>query len=56
VLPTGANGWDGGLGASFLVDPARELVIVVLTQRLFETAQVPQMHTDLQKAAYDIGR
>lgn len=41
VLPTGANGWDGGLGASFLVDPARELVIVVLTQRLFETAQVP---------------
>ena len=56
VLPTGANGWDGGLGASFLVDPARELVIVVLTQRLFETAQVPQMHTDLQEAAYDIGR
>lgn len=52
VLPNGAFGWDGGLGSSFLVDPGRDLVVVVLIQRLFETAQAPRVHTDLQAAAY----
>lgn len=49
---TGAYGWDGGLGSSFLVDPARDLVVIVLTQRLWETAQPPAVHTELQAAAY----
>ncbi len=48
----GAFGWDGGLGTSFLVDPARGLVVIVLTQRLWETAQPPVAHEDLQDAAY----
>lgn len=48
----GAYGWDGGLGSSFLVDPERDLVVVVLTQRLFDSAQPPPVHTDLQDAAY----
>ncbi|HET6963448.1 MAG TPA: serine hydrolase domain-containing protein [Acidimicrobiales bacterium] len=48
----GAYGWDGGLGTSWLVDPARDLVVVVLTQRLFEMARAPAVHTDLQAAAY----
>jgi CubicO group peptidase (beta-lactamase class C family) len=48
----GAFGWDGGLGTSFLVDPTRDLVVIVLTQRLFETAQASGVHTDLQAAAY----
>jgi CubicO group peptidase (beta-lactamase class C family) len=47
----GAIGWDGGLGTSFLVHPGRDLAVVVLTQRLFETAQAPAVHTDLQTAA-----
>jgi CubicO group peptidase (beta-lactamase class C family) len=47
----GAIGWDGGLGTSFLVHPARDLAVIVLTQRLFETAQAPAVHTDLQAAA-----
>src|SRR5262249_18991235 len=47
----GAIGWDGGLGTSFLVHPARDLVVIVLTQRLFDTAQAPAVHTDLQAAA-----
>jgi CubicO group peptidase (beta-lactamase class C family) len=47
----GATGWDGGLGTSFLVHPARDLAVIVLTQRLFETAQAPAVHTDLQAAA-----
>ena len=48
----GAFGWDGGLGTSWLVDPARDLTVIVLTQRLFDTAQAPAVHTDLQDAAY----
>ena len=47
----GAFGWDGGLGTSWLVDPGRELAVLVLTQRLFETPQAPAVHRDLQAAA-----
>lgn len=47
----GATGWDGGLGTSFLVHPARDLAVIVLTQRLFQTAQAPAVHADLQAAA-----
>jgi CubicO group peptidase (beta-lactamase class C family) len=49
---TGAFGWDGGLGTSWLVDPKRDLTVIVLTQRMFETAQAPHVHVDLQAAAY----
>jgi CubicO group peptidase (beta-lactamase class C family) len=48
----GAFGWDGGLGTSWLVDPGRDLTVVVLTQRLFDNAQPPRVHKDLQAAAY----
>jgi CubicO group peptidase (beta-lactamase class C family) len=48
----GAFGWDGGLGSSWLVDPRRDLTVVVLTQRLFETPAAPRVHSDLQAAAY----
>ena len=47
----GAIGWDGGLGTSFLVHPERDLGVIVLTQRMFDTAQAPAVHTDLQLAA-----
>jgi CubicO group peptidase (beta-lactamase class C family) len=48
----GAFGWDGGLGTSGLVDPTRNLVVIVLTQRVWETAEPPAVHRDLQDAAY----
>ena len=47
----GAIGWDGGLGTSFLVHPERDLAVIVLTQRMFDTAQAPAVHTELQLAA-----
>ena len=47
----GAIGWDGGLGTSFLVHPERDLAVIVLTQRMFDTAQASAVHTDLQLAA-----
>ncbi|MFL6137314.1 MAG: serine hydrolase domain-containing protein [Frankiaceae bacterium] len=52
VLDSGAYGWDGGFGSSFLVDPGRDLVVIVLTQRMFETSEPPQVHHDIRTAAY----
>lgn len=47
----GAFGWDGGLGTSFLVHPARDLTVIVLTQRMFDDPRPPAVHTNLQTAA-----
>ncbi|HXW38861.1 MAG TPA: serine hydrolase domain-containing protein, partial [Acidimicrobiales bacterium] len=49
----GAYGWDGGLGTSWLVDPVRDLVVIVLTQRMWDNPSLPQVHRDLQRAAYE---
>jgi CubicO group peptidase (beta-lactamase class C family) len=52
VLDHGGYGWDGGLGTSWVVDPGHDLVVIVLTQRMFETSALPQAHRDIQAAAY----
>jgi CubicO group peptidase (beta-lactamase class C family) len=52
VTDSGAFGWDGGLGTSWLVDPAADLVVVVLTQRQFESSGLPRVHREIQAAAY----
>ena len=51
VYDGGAFGWNGGLGTSWVADPARELTIVVMTQRLFESADLPPVHRDIHAAA-----
>jgi CubicO group peptidase (beta-lactamase class C family) len=48
----GAFGWDGGMGTSWLVDPSRDLVVIVLTQRLWDNPSLPTIHRELQAAAY----
>src|ERR1019366_4083030 len=52
VLDSGAYGWDGGLGSSWLVDPNYDLAVIVLTQRMFESPEAPNVHRDIQAAAY----
>ncbi|HZU61851.1 MAG TPA: serine hydrolase domain-containing protein [Solirubrobacteraceae bacterium] len=52
VHDDGSFGWDGGLGTTWRVDPTRDLVVVVLTQRMFETHEPPQVHGDIRAAAY----
>jgi CubicO group peptidase (beta-lactamase class C family) len=52
VYQGGAFGWDGGSGCSWLVDPVHDLIVVVLTQRAFETAELPRVHREIQSAAY----
>ena len=51
VYDSGAFGWDGGLGTSWLVDPSQDLTVIVLTQRMFESPDPPQVHRDIQAAA-----
>jgi CubicO group peptidase (beta-lactamase class C family) len=48
----GAFGWAGGFGTSWLADPVRELTVIVMAQRMFETPESPSVHRDLQAAAY----
>jgi CubicO group peptidase (beta-lactamase class C family) len=52
VLDSGAFGWDGGFGTSWLVDPNFGLAVIVLTQRMFESPEAPSVHRDIQAAAY----
>jgi CubicO group peptidase (beta-lactamase class C family) len=52
VYDDGSFGWDGGFGSSWLVDPNRDLVTIVLTQRAWETSDPPAVHRDIQAAAY----
>ena len=52
VYDSGAFGWDGGLGTTWLVDPTQDLTVIVLTQRMFESPDPPKMHRDIQAAAY----
>ena len=52
VSDTGAFGWDGGFGSSWLVDPVSDLVIIVLTQVMFASSEPSQVHKDIQAAAY----
>jgi CubicO group peptidase (beta-lactamase class C family) len=52
VYDGGAFGWNGGLGTSWIADPAQDLTIIVMTQRAFESADLPQAHRDIQAAVY----
>jgi CubicO group peptidase (beta-lactamase class C family) len=52
VYRNGSFGWEGGFGTSWLVDPGRDLIVIVLTQRMFESSALPAVHRDIQAAAY----
>ncbi len=50
----GAFGWNGGLGTSWLVDPARDLAVIVMTNRMFDSPGLPQVHRDVRDAVYEV--
>ena len=52
VYDGGAFGWNGGSGCSWRVDPVGGLTVIVLTQRELESPELPQVHRDIQAAAY----
>ena len=35
-----------------MADPAKDLIVIVMTQRLFETSGAPAAHQEIQDAAY----
>jgi CubicO group peptidase (beta-lactamase class C family) len=49
----GAYGWNGGFGTSWFNDPAENLTAVLLTQRVFDSPDPPQVHKDFWRAACD---
>jgi CubicO group peptidase (beta-lactamase class C family) len=53
VYANGAFGWNGGFGASWLVDLVRDAVVIVLTQRLFESPELPRVHADIRAAVLE---
>jgi CubicO group peptidase (beta-lactamase class C family) len=48
----GAFGWAGGFGSTWLADPARDLTVIVLTQRTFDGPGGHPLHDEVQAAAY----
>jgi CubicO group peptidase (beta-lactamase class C family) len=52
VHADGSYGWDGGFGSSWLVDPARQLVMIVLTHRALDGPGTPRSHLEIREAAY----
>ena len=52
VQDSGAFGWDGGFGTTWHVDPGRDLVVIVLTQRMFDGPSLPETHRAIREAAY----
>jgi CubicO group peptidase (beta-lactamase class C family) len=53
VYANGAFGWNGGFGTSWLVDPLADLTVIVLTQRLFESPELPAAHAEIRAAALE---
>jgi CubicO group peptidase (beta-lactamase class C family) len=50
--PPGRYGWNGGLGTTWWNDPGRELITILLTERVFESADPPSVCRDFWKATF----
>ena len=47
-----AYGWDGGYGTSAHLDPAEDMVGILMTQRMMESPRPPRVFTDFWTSAY----
>jgi CubicO group peptidase (beta-lactamase class C family) len=48
----GRFGWDGGFGTSGYMDPAEDMVGILLTQRMMDSPQPPVVFSDFWTGAY----
>ena len=55
-ISRGAYGWNGGFGTSWFNEPAQALTAVLLTQRVFDSPDPPQVHKDFWRAAHEVLR
>ena len=48
----GRFGWDGGYGTSGYSDPKEDMVAILMTQRLWDSPRLPDVHVDFWTLAY----
>jgi CubicO group peptidase (beta-lactamase class C family) len=48
----GRYGWTGGFGTTAYIDPAENLIGILLTQRMMDSPQPPRFFTDFWTLAY----
>ena len=48
----GTYGWNGGLGTSWVTDPAEDLTLILLTQQAFTSHVPPVINRDFWTTAY----
>jgi CubicO group peptidase (beta-lactamase class C family) len=48
----GRFGWDGGYGTSAHLDPAEDMIGILMTQRMMESPMPPKVFRDFWTAAY----
>jgi CubicO group peptidase (beta-lactamase class C family) len=51
-LQPGAYGWNGGFGTSWFNDPAKGLIAILLTQRVFDSPEPPSVHKTFWRDVY----
>jgi len=51
-IPAGVFGWNGGLGTSWLADPASGLTAILLTQTMFQSPDPPDVHKEFWRAVF----
>jgi CubicO group peptidase (beta-lactamase class C family) len=52
AAPPGRFGWNGGLGTTWWSDPNEDMVAIIMTQRMFESADPPNVCRDFWSSAY----
>lgn len=51
-MTPGRYGWDGGFGTSLYLDPAEDVIGVLLTQQAWDGIGLPKVHLDFWNGAY----
>jgi CubicO group peptidase (beta-lactamase class C family) len=52
----GRFGWTGGFGTTAYIDPAEDLIGILLTQRMMDSPEAPRVFTDFWTTAYEAVR
>jgi CubicO group peptidase (beta-lactamase class C family) len=51
-LPSGAFGWSGGLGTSWMADAQSSLTTILLTQTMFTSPEGPALHEEFWRVVF----
>ena len=48
-------GWDGGMGTTWVADQRSDLTAILMTQTMFTSPDLPQVHKDFWRAVFRPG-